>query len=530
MSAGEDWRAAKAAVLDRLVNAVLWEGLVTAEWNGDRVRIGRFEWHVRQATATGRLALVAATEDPVAVWDVWAGLIPGDHAVVRGDLVESVRGYVLALEGARRRRTGLTGTTVECARREASPLVFFEQWVIDGHPLHPGSKIKLGLVDEEARAYSPEWGARVDVRLVVLPKERVVTSGERLTDLIVAEHPQVSVPEGHEVMPVHPWQAEHVLDERLLPVTIAARPLMNFRTLAPEPRPDLPFPSHLKTAVNIQFTGAVRGVSAHTAHNGPEVSRLLAEILRRENGFGRRLDIAAERAGSCDPALGGSLGAVVRANPEAGLTPGELAMPAAALYAASPTSEGAILGELLDGPSAAIAFAADYARVSVEPLLTLLTRYGVALEAHPQNVVLVMRDGMPVRLVVRDFGAIRINHARLARHGLQARVQPGSAISAASPAELRAKLYFSFFTNHLGEVLACAARATGVDQDQLWAPFVTEVRRVFAGLRDEPCARADAAALLDRPLPLKTVLEMRLTGAVTHERFTAVPNPMARSV
>jgi siderophore synthetase component len=45
---------------------------------------------------------------------------------------------------------------------------------------------------------------------------------------------------------------------------------------------------HLKTAVNLQLTGAVRTVSPNSAENAAPISRMLREIGDREGRFGSR--------------------------------------------------------------------------------------------------------------------------------------------------------------------------------------------------------------------------------------------------
>ncbi|MDQ3886953.1 MAG: siderophore biosynthesis protein, partial [Actinomycetota bacterium] len=56
--------------------------------------------------------------------------------------------------------------------------------------------------------------------------------------------------------------------------------------------------------------------------------------------------------------------------------------------------------------------------VSVLPLVHLLQRHGIALEAHAQNMVLVHVAGEPKRLAVRDFhDGVRFSRSRLADPG-----------------------------------------------------------------------------------------------------------------
>jgi siderophore synthetase component len=600
---------ASASILERLLSALAREGIgmphIEAVEDG-RIACtflppgGWLRAEFVTATATGRLALAGPAvcdgqpemvEDPVHALDAlaWGGALDGYPAsaidVVRRELTDSVRNYALALVGAQARsqelaeraavmgiRTALGWARAQRATDPAfSALAFFEQWVIDGHPLHPGAKIKLGLTPEEVIAYSPEWGVRLNLAVVAVHRDHTAGSsdGASLTELLRAEHPRLGEAADravraaggkaahYELVPVHPWQAARVLPSRygrylasravvVVPGTsIPAAPLMNFRTFAPVPDGAVRCPSHLKTAVDVALTGAVRGVSPPVVENGPRVSRLLADVVRRERGFAGRLVVLAEHAGTHfapgkgdDPALARSLGAVARASPEEGLAAGELALPVAALYARSPLTSGPVVAEVLDElaaterltslGAAAQRFTAVYAEVTVEPLLTLLTRYGIALEAHPQNAVVVIRDGLPVRLAIRDLGAVRIRTERLARHGLRVRLLPGSPIAAQSDDEMRGKLFFSFFGNHLGELLSCLARLSSWDEAALWAPFAAAARRAFVALREDggDTALEDERALFDQPLPLKKVLMMRFTSSVTEESFVDAPNPL----
>jgi siderophore synthetase component len=604
---------ARVAMLERLLSALAREGIGQPHIEaveGDRIactfgpRQGWVRAEFVAATATGRLALAGpavfdrdgrpeTTEHPVHALDalVRGGALDGYPAsaidVVRRELDDSVRNYALALVGAEARgrelaeRASAAGirTAMEWARAQRvtdpsfSPLAFFEQWVIDGHPLHPGAKIKLGLTPQEVMAYSPEWGVQLNLGVAAIHRDHAVSTGDvSLTELLRAEHHELGTaadravraaggnPADYELVPVHPWQAARILPRKygrhlascvvvLLPGTgIPARPLMNFRTFAPALGGAVSCPSHLKTAVDVQLTGAVRGVSPPVVENGPRVSRLLAEVVRRERGFAGRLVVLAERAGTHfapgagdDPALARSLGAVARTNPEEGLAAGELALPVAALYARSPLTSGSILAELLDELAAAerlasraVAarrFAAHYAEVTVEPLLTLLTRYGIALEAHPQNAVVIVREGLPIRLAIRDLGAVRISAERLAGRGLRVRLLPGSAIAARSEDDMRGKLFFSFFGNHLGELLSCLAGLSGWKEVVLWAPFAAAASRAFVTLREDGgnAAREDEHALFNHPLPLKKVLAMRFAGSVTEESFVDAPNPLRRT-
>src|SRR5262249_6168155 len=128
---------------------------------------------------------------------------------------------------------------------------------------------------------------------------------------------------------------------------------------------------------------------------------------------------------------------------------GELAMPAAALAAPSPVDGRPLLVECV-GAADPLGYLRRLATVMLPPLLTLL-RLGVALEAHGQNLLLVVRHGEPVRLLYRDLGGVRLSPARLRRHGVDPPALHGD-LPTDDPVNLRTKLFAAAVTTVLGEV------------------------------------------------------------------------------
>ncbi len=517
-------------------------------------------------------------------------------------LADCVTNYALALLGAQRRAAQLrtqarcvgVTTAVDWAQRcretdnAFSALAFFEQWVIDGHPLHPAAKVRLGLSPAEVLDTCPEWGNIIALRVVALAAGYATEFGvtERdglpvqrpgaLTALLLSEHSQLSRelaaggddPGQLTLLPVHPWQAARLLETdypdelrcgaiRLLQTQIPARPLISYRTVIPLPTPTAAQPSHLKTSLSVRLTNALRGVSPTAAHNGPVISRLLTQILHREERFGDRLHIMSETAAAHfrptspeTPSPGelsrsAALAALARTNPEAELSSDELLLPVAVLWARSPITGRPVLSELLNRVHRALIdtghpgargtsaqwFAQRYAQVCLPPLLTLLTRYGVALEAHGENIVLAIRDGLPVRCILRDFGGIRIHRDRLARAGLTVALRPDSAIETSDADELRNKLYFALFVNDLSQLVSCLSLCGGQSQASLWQSFGSVAYATFADLASDAAvaddAAADATALLKRPWPNKALLTMWLRGDVTKYTYLPKINPFA---
>ncbi|MQA84834.1 MAG: IucA/IucC family siderophore biosynthesis protein [Streptosporangiales bacterium] len=485
---------------------------------------------------------------------------------LRDEVAASAAAHALALVGdADRRRRLVPTATVRAAAGDAlgwalsraaddpgfSPLAAFERVVVDGHPWHPCARMRVGMSVDEVLAYTPEWADEVPLGVVaVRPSE-----DNGLTALLRRTYPTLDrAPEGYALLPVHPWQLRHVVPVRhardlaegrvmVIPgARIPGRPLISVRTFAP--RHDRLAP-HLKTAMNVQLTSAVRIVSPAAVHNGPRLSRLLDEIADREERFGHRFVVAGELASghyrppADEPATSISaasgLGAILRESPERHVAPGELALPLAALGARSPVRDRPLLADALNrigGPpgTAARRFLAAFCDCALPPLLSLLSRWGVALEAHGQNTVVVLRDGLPVRLVYRDLGGVRVNPLRLARQGLAVPELRGS-LCTDSEAELRNKLFGALVPTGLAEVVSALSRVGGVPPSALWRIVAGRVRAAYAPLLDDPAVREragrDLAALLGPTVPMKALLRMRLAEDPLEEQWIEVPNPLA---
>ncbi|MEV7616782.1 IucA/IucC family siderophore biosynthesis protein [Streptomyces sp. NPDC089799] len=366
----------------------------------------------------------------------------------------------------------------------------WEQRVVDGHPYHPNCRSRPGFSVAEQLAYGPEHGGVVELGLAAVPADE---------SLVTGDWPDALRDAGRILVPVHPWQAEHVLKSVPEPGSgIAAHPLMSLRTLAPaagawpgaEASGGRPAP-HVKTALSSRLTSSVRDISVYSVETAAAVSEFAGALAERLDGrlqFTRTLGAATARTPD--------LAAVLREAPEVYAAPGERVVPVGALAATGlPRSPG---------------WTAEFARLAVGACLRVLD-LGVALEAHGQNLLVVLSpSGAPVRLVYRDLADVRISPARLARHGLAVPPLSGRLVTD-DVTTLRRKLF--------GALLAGAlAGATGSAE-----AFGEALEAASAELPDS----ADALALRTRPLPTKALTLMRLSPGTPGDQWTTVPNPLA---
>ncbi len=358
----------------------------------------------------------------------------------------------------------------------------WEQRATDGHPYHPNCRSRPGFSAAEQLAYAPEHRPVVGLRLAAVEGTAVAGAWPRgLRD------------GGALLIPVHPWQAEHVLPDRPLRDGPSAHPLLSLRTL------DVPGVGrgvHIKTAVSAQLTSAVRDISAYSVTHALATSDFVARVADR---LGGRLHIArtlaAAGAGTPD------LAAMLRESPYAyaDAAAGEQVVPVAALPA--------LLAPY--GPQERFSRCVEFARLAIGVCLDLLD-LGVALEAHGQNLLAVVGpDGRARRLVYRDLADIRVSPARLARHRVPPPDVTGRLLND-DPAALRRQVVGCLVTGALGPAAGDAATLGAV---------------LDAATRDLPLT-PEVRALRTEPLPAKALTLMRLEAGGGAALWTRLPNPV----
>lgn len=529
----------------------------------------------------------------------WEGAFPDAAQAerIRAEVAESVANLALARLAARvqandRARDPATGdpsVSVLDAPAGALPspdrATALERRVTDGHPFHPGAKIRRGMTPAAGLAYAPEFAGTVDLRFVAVRTDYALRTraGERESSLTrrlydafdglesaVAGALPAGALDEYATIPVHPWQYHHVVPTRYadqrddgrvvsVPYAHSATPLLNFRTVVPHATvgvggDDEHLP-HCKLAVGVQLTNVERTLSPQAVHNGPRVTALLRDVVARESLT--RIGVLAEPAAACyhppdGPHPDGDafddarhLSGLVRQNPYTHpfVTDDARLVPAASLPVdAGSGTDHPVARELVeryadgtdttDIEAATLAFLGAYADVVVPEHLLLLCKYGVALEAHLQNALVAVEDGRPVAVLVRDFGGIRAHAGRLADHGFALDAYPDSDLDADGREDLYRKLYYALFQNHLAELVVALVRTTPVDESACWARVAERCHDAFDDLRADPAVpdervARDEAALFAEPAVHKALTAMRLRGK-RHEYVTSrVSNPLA---
>ncbi|KOX92435.1 hypothetical protein AMS69_13845 [Haloarcula rubripromontorii] len=461
------------------------------------------------------------------------------------------------------------------------PTAAMDRLVTDGHPFHPGTKIRRGMDPAAGLSFAPELTGSIGIRFVAIHAGHTLESsvdGSSLTDRVLDCYPTLrstvnqQLPAGasgkeYTVLPAHPWQFQRVLSSRydevrhndtIIPIhgiERPATPLLSVRTLVPDDSETATDSApHFKVPLGVQLTNVVRTLSPHAVSNGPAITSLLRDVFSSEPIS--RLGVLEELAGACYHPPGGphpegekyddarNLSALVRQHPQSHrlVGPESTVVTAASLLACTPRGRKSILSGVIDtfaNRSEAATredivhrFLEAYVDTVVPGTLRLLVKYGIALEAHLQNTYLVFSDGEPTGVLVSDFGGIRIHEPRLKTQGRELTTYPDSNITTTNPDATREKLWYTLFQNQLGELIGRLADIEPVDEGDCWVAVREVCERVFDQLEADSAvatARVDwhRESLFDDKMVHKALTAMRIRGDDLDYCRTTVPNPLA---
>jgi siderophore synthetase component len=405
----------------------------------------------------------------------------------RDDLLNRAQSSRLLIETALDLRAadlaGLTGDEVS--------FIAAEQGLIAGHGIHPCPKSREGMTKTEQRRYSPEFATGFPLRWFAVERNLFHTghsegspSAENWLETTLGGELaglKARLPTGaFALLPVHPWQADHMLkdpavsafvaDGRLIDCGEAGKPWFATSSVRTLYRPDVPF--MLKVSLGVGITNSVRVNLARELLRGDDMYRFRRHRLWQ--------DFSCSYPGLTlvpDPAYIGvktdgtvidGLSVSMRENPFNGADADRNVSLLAALCEHLP-GRGSRLGALirkrarLEGrPLDAVAtdWFGRFLRVFLRPVFGLYLRHGIAMEAHQQNILIEIEEGYPIGVFYRDNQGF-LHHER--GHRPLAEALPGLGEASGSvfgeePVDERL-LYYAFINSVLGMIGALGREA-----------------------------------------------------------------------
>ncbi|KGI80299.1 hypothetical protein IL38_17710 [Actinopolyspora erythraea] len=514
------------------------------------------------------------TEPEAASWDR-----------LREELADSARNLALSRAAVRRNaaavalRAARLGTgdllrTLGTGRSASEVTLDLDSLTCEGHNIHPCGMVRGGFSVADSVSYPAEAAGTVDVEFVALREGYFRStphgSGGSVGELLAEHFPEPFAraraalsergrdPAEYQLVPVHPWQMRNAVPREypaelasgaMLPlheVRLPCRPTLSTRTLVTAHPGRHGRRLTVKTALDVLLTSARRTIAPESTRDGPRLSALLGELFARDSVLGSRAGIVPDLAGiAFEPPEGPSaragrargLSALLREDPADSLGTAEQAVTASALLLRSPVSGEPLLGELVSArarchgvarPEAARWFLREYAEALLSSTLPLMSCYGIALEAHLQNVLVVVRGSRPVRLLLRDFAGVRIHPGRLRAAGHAVPTSRPGVTSVDDPSALHAKTCHATLQANLAEVVLLLQRSCALPGAVGWRIAREAASAVAArvGQRGGTALSEDLAALFAPESPQKALATMRLRPD-EGEVYLPQPNPMS---
>ncbi|GGE48635.1 siderophore biosynthesis protein [Agaricicola taiwanensis] len=421
-------------MLRQLVSALIYEKLLRPKI-APAGPVRHMEWELGGQTYRCRATIGAFGRVRVIAGSIEAR--DEDGGWLEAELAGLVNGLTAAAPDRERLLIELQRTAALCAwndrhlpprSRRCMSFADIDCAIDEGHPYHPSFKARIGFNEADHRAYGPEAGnsfqlvwlaVRHDLLHQALPAGEAefwhAELGDQSWRMLSRRRDALELTTSHGFLPLHPWQwnelkhqalAPYLADDRIRCLGFAGdhyRASQSVRTLFNAEHPER---ASVKLAMNLINTSARRTIEPHSVEMAPVISQWLSDVIASDPLFKDRYPVAVlrEYAGIIadrDGPLGGQLAAIWRESAETKLGPGEAAVPLNALMViekdGKPLIEDWVLRHGLSR------WLDRFLDVAILPVWHLLVSHGIATECHGQNMILVHRDGLPVRLILRDF-------------------------------------------------------------------------------------------------------------------------------
>ncbi|QVQ50128.1 IucA/IucC family siderophore biosynthesis protein [Spiractinospora alimapuensis] len=328
------------------------------------------------------------------------------------------------------------------AELAAADFQTIEAGMTEGHPCFVANNGRIGIDASEYHAYAPEAAPRMRLAWLAARRERctvAVGAGVDHGELIRAELDEATRrrflrrltalgvdPVDYHLIPVHPWQwsnklavafAGEVARQDLVYLGEGDdeyQPQQSVRTLFNVANPRR---HYVKTAMSVLNMGFLRGLSAEYMRDTPAINDWVASVVSedgflRERGFSvlreraaigyhHRQYLAATGKGSPYRKM---LAALWRESPLSFTRDGERLATMASLLHVDPEGRSVVGAYVAESGLEPGEWIRRYLDAYLVPVLHCFYAHDLVFMPHGENLVLVLRDGVPARVFMKDIG------------------------------------------------------------------------------------------------------------------------------
>lgn len=318
--------------------------------------------------------------------------------------------------------------------------------ILTGHPKIIMNKGRIGWGKDELEKYAPEARQSYKLHWCAIKKDcldfgfdlsklsftDILKDSLSDSEIVYAKNIIAKAGENFEdylIVPIHPWQWSKYISIQFAAL-IYRRSIISIGRIGNDYTPQVSIRTlssccnkskyDVKLAISILNTSSVRGIPQKYIKNGYLLSEKIEQVIIQDDLLSQKVGVLKEVAAVSCPApefnriTGGSyrykelLGCVWRENVEAKIDEDEIAVPTAALLLTK--SNESLIGKYIEQSKLSIEqWLKEYFKAVVIPLYHLQAEHGLGLVAHGQNTILVLREGIPQKLIIKDFhGDFRI--------------------------------------------------------------------------------------------------------------------------
>ena len=312
---------------------------------------------------------------------------------------------------------------------------------MDGHPWVIVNKSRLGFNHEDYIQYAPEADQPIQLNWMAVHKSRAAFRSldhieeqsffeKELGRATLNSFKKIIAVQGvnadeYTFIPVHPWQwnnkllvqyATDIANKLLIPLGTNEdlySPQQSIRTFYNTSHPDK---HYVKTAISILSTGNIRGLSPKQMAIAPRVTSWVMQLLQQDvylQSLGLVLlgEVATVSYNHpyyhsiVDPPYQYKefLGVLWRENASKYLQSGERLITMASLLYVDDTGNS-MIGELVKRSGLTIEeWLQAYLQAYLKPLLQIYYQHSLCVTPHGENIILVLKNDVPVRIIIKDF-------------------------------------------------------------------------------------------------------------------------------
>ncbi|MBD8499231.1 hypothetical protein IFO66_13110 [Paenibacillus sp. CAU 1523] len=350
-----------------------------------------------------------------------------------------------------------------------------EQSLLYGHPFHPFPKNTLGFTEDEVSAYCPELQPSFPLCYLAIKKhvyqEEWVYLGRhtKLHDTVEAQAQAILAEkrDEYEILPIHPWQYKHVQSVKAVKDYIAQENIILLGSFGPIAYPTSSVRTvyvpdmecNIKLSLNIQITNMMRNNNKEQMRRTLDASNYLLQhhcfdddphteisyeegvcTCQFEDDELTKLFTIAYRPIQFDVTSTFVLSSLIEA-PRAG--------------------EPARLFSLIDRNQLEPWFR-RYLEISLLSIVRVAEEKGIHFEAHSQNCLVTIKNGMPHTFIIRDLEGVSVNQEKVADQ------IDKSGLLFYEKEKAWARTSYYFIVNHLGSLIHALASGIQATEEYFW--------------------------------------------------------------